>query len=148
MRGNEGRIPTTVKMLGKENISSIGLRPNEEQVRPKRPLDEEESSGGGGELIKEAEKTGDHKKPEEVASEESKETEEEEEVPTTIKESISVVIQRQKVPMKQGDPGMFTLLISIRNNEITQAVCDLGASINVLPLFVYQKLSGVKMVIA
>ncbi|KAL1563955.1 hypothetical protein AAHA92_06372 [Salvia divinorum] len=146
MRGNEGRIPATVKMPGKENISSISLRPNEEQVRPKRPLEEEESSGGGGELIKKAEETGDRKKPEEVASEESKETEEEEKVPTTIKENISVVIRRQKVPTKQGDPGMFTLPISIGNNEIAQVMCDLGASINVLPLSVYQKLSGVKMV--
>ncbi|KAL1545093.1 hypothetical protein AAHA92_21861 [Salvia divinorum] len=146
MRGNEGRIPATVKMPGKENISLISLRPNEEQVRPKRPLEEEESSGGGGELIKEAEETGDHKKPEEVASEESKETKEEEEVPTTIKENVSVVIQRQKVPKKQSDPGMFTLPISIENNEIIQAMCDLGASINVLQLSVYQKLSGVKMV--
>ncbi|KAL1541103.1 hypothetical protein AAHA92_25363 [Salvia divinorum] len=146
MRGNEGRIPATIKMSGKENINSIGLRPDEEQVRPRRPLEEEKSSGGGGELIKEAEETGDHKKREEVASEESKETEEKEEVPTTIKENISVVIQRQKVPTKQGDPGMFSLPISIGNNVITQAMCDLGASINVLPLTVYQQLNGVKMV--
>ncbi|KAL1568831.1 hypothetical protein AAHA92_00390 [Salvia divinorum] len=146
MRGNEGRIPATVKMPGKENISSIGLQLDEEQVRPERPLEEEESSEGGGELIKEAEETGDHKKPEEVASEESKETEETEEVPNEIKENISMVVSRQKVPTKQSDPRMFTLPISIGDNEITRAMCDLGASINVLPLSVYQTPNGVKMV--
>ncbi|KAL1567252.1 hypothetical protein AAHA92_02750 [Salvia divinorum] len=148
MRGNEGRIPATVKMPGKENISSITLQTDEEQVRPKRPLEEEESPGGGGndKLIKGTEETGDHKEPEEMASKESKETEGKKEVHTTIKENISMVVSSQKVPTKQSDPGMFTLPISIGNNEITQAMCDLGASINVLPLSVYQKLSGVKMV--
>ncbi|KAL1559666.1 hypothetical protein AAHA92_09983 [Salvia divinorum] len=146
MRGNEGRIPATVKMSGKENISSIGLRPDEEQVRPERPLEGEESSKGGVELIKEAEKTGNYTEPEEVASEESKKTEETEEVHNEIKENISMVVSNQRVPTKQSDPGMFTLLISIGNNEITRAMCDLGVSINILPLSVYQALNGVKMV--
>ncbi|KAL1537388.1 hypothetical protein AAHA92_29907 [Salvia divinorum] len=108
MRGNEGKIPATVKLLGKENISSIDLRPNEEQVRPKRPLKEEESSRGIGELIKEAEEAGAHRKPEEVASEENDETEVTEEVPNEIKENISMIATKQKVPTKHSDPGMFT----------------------------------------
>ncbi|KAL1534770.1 hypothetical protein AAHA92_30908 [Salvia divinorum] len=148
IRGNEGRIPTTVKMPGKENISSITLQPDEEQRKPKLPLAEEESLGRGGDdkLIKETEEAGDHRKPKEVASEESEETEGKKEVPTTIKENVSVAVRKQKVPTKQSDPGIFTLLISMGSSEITQAMCDLRASINVLPLSVYQQLSGVKMV--
>ncbi|KAL1554145.1 hypothetical protein AAHA92_14738 [Salvia divinorum] len=41
---------------------------------------------------------------------------------------------------------MFTLPITIGDVRIDQEMCDLGASINVLPLSVYQKLSGAKMV--
>ncbi|KAL1564088.1 hypothetical protein AAHA92_06491 [Salvia divinorum] len=145
MRGNEGKIPATVKMPGKENISSVDLRPNEEQARPKGPLEEEESSGGIDKLIQETAEAGNHKQIEEVASRENKEMEETEEVPAGIKENITVVA-KQRVPTKHSDPGMFTLPISIGNNEIIRAMCDLGASINVLPLSIYQTLNGVKMV--
>ncbi|KAL1563868.1 hypothetical protein AAHA92_06288 [Salvia divinorum] len=104
MRGNEGRIPATVKMPGKENISSIGLRSDEEQVRPERPLEGEESSEGGCELIKEVEKTGNYTEPEEVASEESEKTEETEEVHNEIKENIFVVVSNQRVPTNKATP--------------------------------------------
>ncbi|KAL1534107.1 hypothetical protein AAHA92_31503 [Salvia divinorum] len=146
MRGNEGKIPATVKMPGKENISSVDLRPNEEQVRPQGPLEKEKSSGGIGQLIKETEEVGVHKKPEEAASEEGRETKETEEVPNEVKENISMIATKQRVPTKHSDPGMFTLPISIGNNEVIRAMCDLGASINVLPLSIYQTLNGVKMV--
>ncbi|KAL1544877.1 hypothetical protein AAHA92_21672 [Salvia divinorum] len=146
MRGNEGRIPATVKMPGKENISTIALQTNEEQTRPKQPLEAEESLGGGGELIQETEEVGSHKPIEEVASEESRKVEETEEDPNEVEENISMVVTKQRVPTKHSDPGMFTLPISIGDNEITRAMCDLGASINVLPLSVYQALNGVKMV--
>ncbi|KAL1549140.1 hypothetical protein AAHA92_17276 [Salvia divinorum] len=126
MRGNEGKIPATVKMPGKENISSVDLRPNEEQVRPQGPLEEEKSSGGIGQLIKETEEVGVHKKPEEAASDEGRETKETEEVPNEVKENISMIATKQRVPTKHSDPGMFTLPISIGNNEIIRAMCDLG----------------------
>ncbi|KAL1563979.1 hypothetical protein AAHA92_06393 [Salvia divinorum] len=92
MRGNEGRIPATVKMPGKENISTIALQMNEEQTRPKQPLEEEESSGGGGELIQKIEEVGSHKPIEEVASEESRKVEETEEDPNEVEENISMVV--------------------------------------------------------
>ncbi|KAL1533103.1 hypothetical protein AAHA92_33036 [Salvia divinorum] len=125
MRGNEERIPATVKMSGKENITSITLQTDGEQVRPKRPLEEEESpeEGGNDKLIKETEEAGDHRKPEEVASKESKETEGKKEVPTTIKENVFVAIRKQKVPTKHSDPGMFMLPISMGSSKIIQAMC-------------------------
>ncbi|KAL1567198.1 hypothetical protein AAHA92_02703 [Salvia divinorum] len=94
MRGNEGRIPATVKMPGKEIISMITLQMNEKQTRPKRPLEEEESSGGSGERIQETEEVGSHKRIEEVASEESRKVEETEEVPNEVEENISMVIKK------------------------------------------------------
>ncbi|KAL1545257.1 hypothetical protein AAHA92_22003 [Salvia divinorum] len=173
MRGNEGRIPATVKMPGKKNISLITLQPDGNQERHIMQIGDRELSGGGSDdqLIKETGQAEDNLElrrkelesplpqvadqilldpEEEVASEEDKQksekTEERKEAAIVIEEDVSVVIQRKRLPSKQSDPGMFTLPISIGNIEITHAMCDLRAFINVLPLSVYQKLSGAKMV--
>ncbi|KAL1559393.1 hypothetical protein AAHA92_09740 [Salvia divinorum] len=60
-----------------------------------------------------------------------------------IEKNISAVIQKRKLP---SNLGMFTLPITIGDVRIEHVMCDLGASINVLPLSVYLKLSGAKMV--
>ncbi|KAL1567129.1 hypothetical protein AAHA92_02645 [Salvia divinorum] len=161
IRGNEGRIPATVKMPGKENVSLITLQPDRNHEGPIMQIENEESSRGESDnrLIKKTEQVGDNielKREElgrpllqmadpffldpedEVASEEDKveseKKDEKKETPTKIEENISVVIQRKRISSKQRDPGMFTLPISIGNIEITHTMCDLGASINVLPL--------------
>ncbi|XP_042029852.1 uncharacterized protein LOC121776749 [Salvia splendens] len=61
-------------------------------------------------------------------------------------ENISAVIQRSDLPSKKTDPGMFTLPISIRNIQVEHAMCDLGASINVLPYTIYEKLGAAKLI--
>ncbi|KAL1560387.1 hypothetical protein AAHA92_10600 [Salvia divinorum] len=61
-----------------------------------------------------------------------------------IWENVSAVIQKKKLPSKRTDPGMFTLPITI--GDVEHAMCDLVASINVLPLSVYKKLIGARMV--
>ncbi|KAL1557222.1 hypothetical protein AAHA92_12733 [Salvia divinorum] len=63
-----------------------------------------------------------------------------------IGKNVSVVIQKRKLPSKQNDPGMFTLPITIGGVKIEHAMCDLGALINVLPLSVYQRMIGARMV--
>ncbi|KAL1563838.1 hypothetical protein AAHA92_06261 [Salvia divinorum] len=48
IRGNEGRIPATVKMSGKENISQIILRSGKAYEGPTmQPKNKESSSRGG-----------------------------------------------------------------------------------------------------
>ncbi|XP_041999897.1 uncharacterized protein LOC121749370 [Salvia splendens] len=64
-----------------------------------------------------------------------------------IGESVSVVIQKKRLPSKRTDPGMFTLPISIGDIKIEHAMCDLGVSINVLPFSVYKRITGVSLVI-
>ena len=54
--------------------------------------------------------------------------------------TFSVVIQ-QKLPAKMKDPGSFTIPCSIWNYEFKKALCDSGASINLMPLSVVQRLS-------
>ncbi|XP_042020721.1 uncharacterized protein LOC121768296 [Salvia splendens] len=63
-----------------------------------------------------------------------------------IGENISAVIQKMRLPSKRTGLGMFTLLIEIGNVKVDHAMCDLGASINVLPLSLYKKLVGVRLV--
>ncbi|XP_041995692.1 uncharacterized protein LOC121745806 [Salvia splendens] len=63
-----------------------------------------------------------------------------------IGETVSAVIQKRRIPSKRTNPGMFTLPISIGDIRIEHAMCDLGASINNLPLSIYKKLVEVRMV--
>ena len=54
--------------------------------------------------------------------------------------TCSAVIQ-QKLPEKMKDPGSFTIPCSIWKYEFKKALCDSGASINLMPLSVVQRLS-------
>ncbi|XP_042019036.1 uncharacterized protein LOC121766868 [Salvia splendens] len=63
-----------------------------------------------------------------------------------IGESVSVVIQKKRIRSKRTDSGVFTLPIIIGDVKIEHAMCDLGASINVLLFSVYKKLAGIRLV--
>ncbi|XP_042009126.1 uncharacterized protein LOC121757685 [Salvia splendens] len=52
----------------------------------------------------------------------------------------SEIIQKQR-PVKQRDPGQFIISCSIGNDKVDKALCDLGASINIMPLEYYEKLN-------
>ena len=52
----------------------------------------------------------------------------------------SAIIQ-QKLPAKMKDPGSFTIPCSIGKYEFKKALCDSGASINLMSLLVVQRLS-------
>ena len=54
--------------------------------------------------------------------------------------TCSAVIQ-QKLPAKMKDPGSFTIPCSIGKYEFKKALCDFGASINLMPLSVVQRLN-------
>ena len=54
--------------------------------------------------------------------------------------TCSTIIQ-QKLPTKMKDLGSFTIPCSIGKYEFKKAFCDSGASINLMPLSVVQKLS-------
>ncbi|XP_075092059.1 uncharacterized protein LOC142172174 [Nicotiana tabacum] len=45
-----------------------------------------------------------------------------------------------KIPKKCGDPGSFTIPFSLGRERFDKALCDLGASINLMPLSVFKKL--------
>jgi len=55
-------------------------------------------------------------------------------------EVVSAVVQKN-IPLKQNDLGAFTILCVIGSASFKRALCDLGASISVMPKHVYDSLS-------
>ncbi|XP_022872663.1 uncharacterized protein LOC111391644 [Olea europaea var. sylvestris] len=56
-----------------------------------------------------------------------------------LTEECSAILQK-KLPPKLKDPGSFTIPCSIGNSMFERALCDLGASINLMPLSTFRKL--------
>ncbi|KAM2864196.1 hypothetical protein FF1_022888 [Malus domestica] len=57
-----------------------------------------------------------------------------------LSEEVSVVLQR-KLPSKLKDASSFTIPCVIGGKEFGRALCDLGASINLMPYSVYESLN-------
>ncbi|XP_075081257.1 uncharacterized protein LOC142166297 [Nicotiana tabacum] len=49
-------------------------------------------------------------------------------------------ILQNKISQKCGDLGSFTIPCSLESEKFDKALCDYGASINIMPLFVFRKL--------
>ena len=56
-----------------------------------------------------------------------------------LTEECSAILQR-KLPQKIKDPGSFTIPCTIGNAIFERALCDLGASINLMPLSIFKQL--------
>ena len=56
-----------------------------------------------------------------------------------LSENCSAILQN-KLPPKMKDPGVFTIPCSIGLVKVGRALCDLGASINLMPLSMMKKL--------
>ncbi|KAG8655641.1 hypothetical protein MANES_04G051301v8, partial [Manihot esculenta] len=59
----------------------------------------------------------------------------------SVGEVVTAVIKRE-LPTKCKDKGMFAIFCKIGNVGIKKAMCDLGASINVMPLSIYKSLNA------
>ncbi|CAL1379626.1 unnamed protein product [Linum trigynum] len=57
-----------------------------------------------------------------------------------LNEECSAILQN-KLPEKRKDPGSFTIPCMIGSLHIGKSLADLGASINVMPYKLFQKLS-------
>ena len=56
-----------------------------------------------------------------------------------LTEESSAILQK-KLPPKLKDPGSFTIPCTIGKSYFDRALCDLGASINLMPLSIFRKL--------
>jgi len=57
-----------------------------------------------------------------------------------IGHECSVIIQKNIIPRKLGDPGSFTLPCLVGPLSFSKCLCDLGASISLMPLSVARRL--------
>ncbi|XP_074265543.1 uncharacterized protein LOC141587982 [Silene latifolia] len=63
--------------------------------------------------------------------------------PTTVnlsRECCAILIN--ELPQKLEDPGSFSIPCTIGSIQIERALCDLGASISLMPLKIFKKLKG------
>ncbi|XP_073137525.1 uncharacterized protein [Henckelia pumila] len=58
----------------------------------------------------------------------------------SLTENCSALVQN-KIPPKQKDPGSFSIPCIINDVQFHKALCDLGASINLMPYSVFRKLN-------
>ena len=56
-----------------------------------------------------------------------------------LTEECTAILQN-KLPPKLKDPGSFTIPCTIGNSYFDKALCDLGASINLMPFSIFKKL--------
>ena len=56
-----------------------------------------------------------------------------------LTEESSAILQK-KLPPKLKDSGSFTIVCNIGKSYFDRALCDLGAGINLMPLYVFRKL--------
>ena len=52
-----------------------------------------------------------------------------------VGENVSAILQSESLPEKCGDPGMFFIPCIIGDMRVDRAILDLGASINVMPMY-------------
>jgi len=57
-----------------------------------------------------------------------------------LSHECSAIIQQKVIPRKLGDPGSFTLPCSLGPLTFTRCLCNLGASVGLMPLSVAKKL--------
>ncbi|XP_010527627.1 PREDICTED: uncharacterized protein LOC104804936 [Tarenaya hassleriana] len=58
----------------------------------------------------------------------------------TLNPECSAILQHD-LPPKMSDPGSFSIPCKLGNISIDRALCDLGASVSLLPLSIYKKLN-------
>ncbi|KAL8467733.1 hypothetical protein ACS0TY_031105 [Phlomoides rotata] len=65
------------------------------------------------------------------------------EEPETVKLTVECSALLEKhLPRKMKDLGSFTIMCDMGNGVVKKALCDLGASINLMPLSIFEKLNN------
>ncbi|XP_062080299.1 uncharacterized protein LOC133785053 [Humulus lupulus] len=60
-----------------------------------------------------------------------------------LTEACSAIL-KNKIPPKLKDSGSFTIPCSLGGRDVGRALCDLGASINLMPMLIFKKLGIVE----
>ncbi|XP_062109502.1 uncharacterized protein LOC133820963 [Humulus lupulus] len=137
----QGNLPGTIEVNPKEKCNEISLRSGKQLKEPK-VVDEkkgkvEEELHINISFVGALEQMSSYVKFMKEISSKKRKLEDYEIV--TLTKECSAILQK-KLPPKFKDPGSFNIPCSIGNVVFEQAFCDLGASVNLLPLSIYRKL--------
>ncbi|WVY96365.1 hypothetical protein V8G54_028516 [Vigna mungo] len=66
-------------------------------------------------------------------------------ITTRLEETLQLTIIQKSIPPKLKDPGSFTIPCTIGNISVGKALIDLGASINLMPLSMFEKIEGLEL---
>ncbi|XP_071921868.1 uncharacterized protein [Coffea arabica] len=133
---NQGELPSKTEVNPKEHVKAITLRSGRQLEDP--PVEEVEND----ENEKQEEKQRNQEIPsyakflKEIMTRKRK-LEDCETIALT--EECSAIIQN-KLPPKLKDPGSFSIPCTIGNIDFSKALCDLGASVSLIPLTVARQL--------
>ncbi|XP_062080828.1 uncharacterized protein LOC133785625 [Humulus lupulus] len=142
-----GNFPSNIEVNPKEQVQAITLRSGKQTEHPRSPQAVVQD-GEMGEQSDPEKVTEDHQLSEKsppVVNEQpvreilSKKRKMEDYETVALTEECSAILQR-KLPQKLRDPGSFTIPCTIGNFESMNALCDLGASINLMLLSVFRRL--------
>nr|XP_009613744.1 uncharacterized protein LOC104106818 [Nicotiana tomentosiformis] len=122
-----GALPNNSEKNPIEHVQAINLRSGRELEEPPSPKHVSERELVPKPVIEAEKKDGEHMQ------------EIEERPPPPFPQST--VLEYRVVPPKLKDPGCFTIPLAIGKDEVGRALCDLGASINLLPLSLLKKLN-------
>ncbi|XP_075486207.1 uncharacterized protein LOC142525801 [Primulina tabacum] len=157
---NRGQFPSNTEVNPREQCKAVTLRsgkevgipkPAEESVEITVEEDEGKSASVGEEKVEEPEKKIHINIPFADALEQmpnyakfikdvmSKKRKLQEFETVKLTEECSAILQR-KLPQKLKDPGSFTIPCVIGGSRVNRALCDLGASINLMPFSIYRTL--------
>ncbi|XP_062080749.1 uncharacterized protein LOC133785538 [Humulus lupulus] len=132
----QGKLPSTTEVNPKELCNAMSLTSGEELKEP-NVVDKEKELHINILFAEALEKIPSNVKfMKEILSKKRK-LEDYETVALT--EECNVILQK-KLPLKLKDPGSFNIPCSIGVSVETKALCDLGASVNSMPLSIFRKL--------
>ncbi|XP_031131744.1 uncharacterized protein LOC116033126 [Ipomoea triloba] len=145
---DRGKFPSATEINPREGAMAVTLRSGKmlnEVLKEKEPLTvEKESDKEGEQLPKEkalANMPSYAKYIKEIVSNKKKL---EEFATVHLNEECSAILQ-SKLPPKLMDPGSFSIPCTIGNTSVDKCLCDLGASINLMPLTLFRKLGIAEM---
>ena len=119
-----GQFPSQTDRKSQEECKAIFLR--SEGKLDRDPTQDTETKGTKVDQV------------EVIKSGEDTPLEEVEHTTVALTKECSAIIQH-KLPPKLEDPESFTIPIHIGNSEFDKALCDLGASVNLMPLSIFRK---------
>ncbi|XP_073025157.1 uncharacterized protein [Primulina eburnea] len=136
---NRGQFPSNTEVNQKEQCKAVTLRSgreldvnkSKENEESKKLVEEVETEGSKAEVEVE--------QPPFIKDVMSKKRKLQEFTTVKLTEECSAILQK-KLPQKLKDPGSFTIPCIIGGTNVNKALCDLGASINLMPFSTYRDL--------